>query len=115
MKKKDKNATNEFSGTAARTPVRLQRFPARWSPVKDLRSRNKVRGFAAHIMGKKNINLVFQSETHGDRKLGKKKWWVFLKYHRSKNKRVLLKEEDEWVSMVVVVLTKEAGWRRNGG
>jgi hypothetical protein len=46
---------------------------------------------------------------------GERRWWlVFLKYHRSKNKGVVLEEEDEGVSMAVVVLRKEVGWRRNG-
>jgi hypothetical protein len=44
-----------------------------------------------------------------------RRWWLeFLKYHRSKNKRMVLEEENEWDSMVVAVLTKEAGCRRKG-
>jgi hypothetical protein len=39
-----------------------------------------------------------------------RRWWlVFLKYHRSKNKRVVLEEEDQWVSMVVVVWPYDVG------
>jgi hypothetical protein len=42
---------------------------------------------------------------------GERRWWlVFLKYHRSKNKRVVLEEEDQWVSMVVVVWPYDVGW-----
>ena len=37
-----------------------------------LRSRNKVRGFAAHTVGKKNVNLVSPNEVHDGRKLREK-------------------------------------------
>jgi len=47
-------------------------FPARWLPVKVLRSRNKYRGFVADIMGKKKIILVFQMGIYGGRKVREK-------------------------------------------
>ena len=37
-----------------------------------LLSKNKVRGFAAHTVGKKNVNLVSPNEVHDGRKLREK-------------------------------------------
>lgn len=50
----------------------VQLAPARWSPVKMLRSGNKFRAFDTDITRKKMVHLVSQMVVQGGRKVGEK-------------------------------------------
>jgi len=63
---------------AAGTPIRLLRFPTRWSPVKVLQSQNKLGVLVVDIIENKVINFVYPNEVNGGRKVREKVViWVF--------------------------------------